>query len=55
MNTKSFKRNTILRHAIQAALRSGLLFACLPTASFALGLGVSITPDTLIVTSSYFR
>jgi hypothetical protein len=45
---------SILRHAIQTALRSGLLIACLPTASFALGLGVSITPDTLIVTSSYF-
>jgi len=54
MNTKYFEYNTILRHAIQTALRSGLLFACLSTASFALGLGVNITPDTLIVTSSYF-
>ncbi len=54
MSTKTTKYNTVLRSAIQITLRGGLLFACLPTASFALGLGVSITPDTLVVTSSYY-
>ncbi|WP_347989941.1 hypothetical protein [Methylomonas sp. AM2-LC] len=52
MSTKTTKYNAVLHRAIQTSLAGSLLLACMPAVSYA--LGVSLTPDTLVLTSSKY-